>query len=389
MIERGRGSKGKKAIISLIILFFISPCLFAHHPNSVTTQKKKLASLKASIASLQHTLVLSQSQKEAVQAALQSTEQNIGETAKKLQVTLKQLQLQQKHLSTTQAQHARYQAELNEQENLLEEHIRAAYLLGRQQYLKMLLNEENITQVNRDIHYYHYVTQARLQTMQSIQVSLGLLAQTTAKILTQTQSLQATRQEQQEENDRLLQAKQSRHQLLTALNASIQSKEQQLQKLQQDKDNLEKIIQAINQKPFTGLAPGGAFVSNQGRLPWPVSPGRILQNFNQPLAESNIKSTGILIAGATGSPVHAVFAGKVVFAHWLRGFGLLIIIQHGSNYMSLYGHAESVYVKPGESVKPGQVIATVGNSGGIDQSALYFEIRHLDQALNPMSWLHR
>ena len=377
-----------KNSLFFFVLFFLSPCLFAHHPNSVTTQKKKLASLKASIASLQHTLVLSQAQKETVQSALQNTEQNIGEAAKKLQGTLKQLQLQQRHLFTTQAQHARYQAELNEQENLLEEHIRAAYLLGRQQYLKMLLNEENITQVNRDIHYYHYVTQARLQTMQRIQISLGLLTQTTEKILTQTQHLQATRQEQQQENNRLWQAKQVRHQLLTSLNASIQSKEQQLQKLQQDKENLEKIIQTINQKSFMGFAPGASFASNQGRLPWPVAPGHVLQNFNQPLVQSNIKSTGVLIAGSTGSPVHAVFAGKVVFAHWLRGFGLLIIVQHGSNYMTLYGHAESVYVKLGESVQPGQVIATVGNSGGIDQSALYFEIRHLDQPLNPMSWLH-
>lgn len=355
--------------------------------QSVNQQKAKLESIKESIQSLQKNISLSQIEKQKIQNDLQNTEQSIGETAKKLHGTVAKLQNQQKLLNQTRAKNRYYQEVLLEQEQLLEQHIRAAYMLGRQQYLKMILNQEDTTKMSRDIQYYHYLTEARLQIIQNIQQTLMRLTETTQMVLQQTQRLQVIKGEQQSESNKLVNAKHARSQLLSTINASISTKQQQLQRLQQDKANLENVLQKLQQHSYFQAAPGGNFAAAQGKLPWPVPPNRLLQNFAAPIADGRLHSTGVLIQGATGTPVHAVFAGKVVFAHWLRGFGLLVIVQHGPSYMTLYAHAESLYVKQGDNVNPGDIIATIGDSGGLQQSALYFEIRHKDQPMNPLAWL--
>ncbi len=143
----------------------------------------------------------------------------------------------------------------------------------------------------------------------------------------------------------------------------------------------------MNQQKAYGYYPGKSFETMRGKLHWPIIKGRIIQYFNQILLHSELHSTGILIDSPVGKKVHAVFPGKVVFADWLRGFGLLVILQHGQNYMSLYGRNQSLYVKTGQIVQAGQVIATTGNSGGFKKTALYFEIRHNENAVNPQTWL--
>lgn len=377
----------KRKTIKTAIAAFLCMQTYLAPASNLSQQQLKLASLKQSIQSLQHNLVLTQAEKEKIQTDLQSTEQNIGETAKKLHHTTQQLKVHQQLLTQTQTKHQYYQQILAEQEILLQQHLRAAYLLGQQQYVKMLLNQEDLAKISRDMHYYHYLTQARLEIINQIQDTLGKLTDTTSQILQQTQKLQTIQSQQQEESHKLAVAKMARSQLLTTINADISTKQQQLQHLLQDKANLENVLQALQKRSYTFGAPGASFSGAQRKLPWPVPPGRILQAFNQPIADGRLRSTGILIQGPAGTPVKAVLAGKVAFAHWLRGFGLLVIIQHGANYMTLYAHAESLYVKPGDMVKPGDVIATIGDSGGLQQSALYFEIRHQDQPVNPLAWL--
>lgn len=261
-------------------------------------------------------------------------------------------------------------------------------MLGRQQYLKMLLNQEDPEKINRFIQYYQYLTAARLKTVQTMKKTLQQLETTTRILAKQAQKLQTTKAIEASQQHRLKRQKVSRRYILHKINRSLSNKKARLQQLIANKANLEHVLKNIERQSYY-FAPGHLFAEAKAKLPWPVRGGLLIQAFHAPIADGRLYTTGILIKTRAGTPVHAIYKGKVVFANWLRGFGLLTIIQHGKNFMTLYAHAQNLYVKVGDTVNPGEMIATVGNSGGFQQNALYFEIRHDGIALNPTPWLRK
>lgn len=365
-------------------------CLFPPLANAKklnTSSRLKMLINKIFIA--RKNLQADQQKSVFIKGSLEQTETNIGHIAKHLHQTNTQLSSQKNLLGTIQQQQAENQAQLNLQKNLLSEQTRAIYFLGSQPYLKIILNQQDPVKISRYLHYYASLNQARLDAISAINKINLDLEKTTEKIHVQTQQLQSTQQKQQDQQNDLKQEELNRKKVLQQINQSINTQSDQLNKLLQNKKQLENIISSLKEQTLSGYAPGAKFETMQHKLFWPITHTKVMQTFGEPIAFGRLKSTGVLLKTNLGEPIHAVFPGKVIFASWLNGFGLLAIIQHGQNYMTLYARNQSLYVKKDDEVKAGQVIATAGNSGGFDSPALYFEIRYKGKPVNPLTWLRR
>ncbi|MDE2089868.1 MAG: peptidoglycan DD-metalloendopeptidase family protein, partial [Gammaproteobacteria bacterium] len=227
----------------------------------------------------------------------------------------------------------------------------------------------------------------RTARIQTVTAHLDELDTVEAAITRHTSALGRLRASEQDEQRTLEASRRARRQVLAALDAEIHNKGQELERLQRNARALQKLIDSLRRAP-ANVPAGGArtpFAALKGRLPWPAN-GRVLARYGQPREVGVLKWQGVLIAAPLGGPVRAVWYGRVVFADWLRGLGLLVIVDHGHGYMSLYAHNQNLYVKTGDRVQPGRVIAAVGDSGGARRPALYFEIRDRGRPVNPFRW---
>ena len=323
-----------------------------------------------------------------IKGNLEQTEKNIGQIAIHLGQTNKHLSSQSKKLRKIQHKQTENQRKLNLQKTLLAEQTRALYFLGRQPYLKIILNQQDPIKISRYLHYYASLNQARAKAISSINKIKLELEKSEKKIHVQTQQLKLTQQKQQKQHNNFKQEEQHRKNLLKQTKQSIKTQHERLTKLLHNKKQLENIIAALKKQKLLGYSPGAKFQEMKHKLLWPITHTRIIQKFGAPIVYGRLKSTGVLLKAHLGEPIHAIFPGKVIFANWLNGFGLLTIIQHGKNFMTLYARNQSLYVKKGDKVKTGQLIATAGNSGGFKTPALYFEIRYKGKPLDPLAWLH-
>ena len=277
-------------------------------------------------------------------------------------------------------------AQQQQQAELIAEHISASYRLSGQDFFKQLLNQESPDKLERLIRYHRYFSESRLAVVEQYQTTLEELSVTNAALSEQ--------QIQQTEQQSLLIAQQrslagsrsERAKSIDALNTEHESKTEEYARLQKDRQRLEQLLAELRRRA-TELD-GTAFARAKGKLPMPVK-GKVLHAFGQRRADGRLRWHGIDIAADQGTPVAAVFRGRVIFADWLRGFGLLTIVDHGSGYMTLYGHADALHKKEGDWVESGEKVATAGNSGGKQASGVYFEVRHQGQPKDPISWVVR
>jgi len=377
-----------KKILKLTFIIAIPLCCsitFASHSKP----SSELSKITNKIDSLKHNLVSMHSRQEDLTASLKQTEINLGDLAKKLTITKNQIADQKKQLSDTNRSLANLQIQLQNQKKLLANQIQAAYQLGHDPYIKILLNEENPEKLNRQLRYYQYICQARLDIIHRINFTTQAIKATTAKIQAHTKILQSTQLTEQKQQLTKQDERTKRQHLLNSIKTQITGTNKQLKQLYANKKHFEQVIYELSQHEQYGYAPGDTFTNMRHKLYWPTTSKHLLEYFNTPLVGGRIRSTGILIKENPGEQIHAIFSGKVVFADWLKGFGLLVIVQHGKNYLTLYGRNESLYVKAGDSVNAGDIIATAGNSGGFDSTALYFEVRYKGKPENPLLWLKK
>ncbi len=288
-----------------------------------------------------------------------------------------QLRVRQRELET----------DLGTEQNSLAESARLAYMNGRQERLKLVLNQQDPARLGRLMVYYAYLGDMRAEKIDHVSDMLSELIDVVRGVDTETERLVSLEQQQSDELARLELARRDRGELVASLNKSIATQDARLEKLNADAVALEKLIEDIQRVlaniPVDTQEP---FSQWRGKLAWPLK-GRLLTDFGQTTASGGLKSNGVLIAASAGSEVNAIYHGRVAYADWLPGMGLLIVIEHGDGFMSLYGHNEALFRSVGEWVQPGDVIAAVGESGGQNQSALYFEIRQGKQPVNPHRWV--
>lgn len=263
--------------------------------------------------------------------------------------------------------------------------MRAAYLIGREEPLKLLLNQRDPARAGRMFAYYSYFGRARAEQIERIGEHVAKLAQLDAQLEVEQARLLELESARQQELARLERARDERGEVLTRVQAESRSRVASLTRLKREQASLEKLLRELRRTvqrfPVDSKSP---FAKLRGKLTWPVQ-GRILSRFGQTRA-GGLKWDGVLLAAERGSAVHSIYHGRVVYADWLAGLGLLVIVDHGGGYMSLYGHNDSIYRKVGERVDAGDEIAAVGDSGGRPRPELYFEIRRGGQPVDPRPW---
>jgi septal ring factor EnvC (AmiA/AmiB activator) len=240
--------------------------------------------------------------------------------------------------------------------------------------------------------YYGYFGRARAGRIQGIKDQLEHLALLREKIAAETSRLQELESQQENQLAALRTAQDSRSRAVAAIDQQIKARGGELERLKSQSRALEKLIadlrKAIEAAP-PPTAKQAPFEPLKGKLPWPVQSGRVLARFGQPRAGGSLKWQGMLIGTDRGARVRAPYAGRIVYGDWLPGMGLMIVIDHGGGYMSLYGHNEELFRKVGEAVAAGDVIGSVGDSGGHNEPALYFEVRRGRTPVDPENWLQK
>jgi len=357
--------------------------------DAALSKEAKLQQLKKQIRDLRTTLTKSTSQKNKLQLQLQQNETVIGNTVLSLNKLDSQLKLQQRELQAKQQEKKTQSSELQQQQQLLAQQIRASYAMGNQGYAKILLNQQDPAAIGRTLIYYDYLNQSRTQSIKTIDGRITALSRLESDIRQKQQQIQTAQQQRQQEKSALETQRHSRQQVLTRIEKDIKSQAQRLVQLEETRKTLEALLAKLSKvladipaevgdiKPFHQL---------KGRLIHPAN-GRMNNHFGKHRKGGNLKWQGVTISAKTGARVNAIHHGRIAFSDWLRGFGLLVIIDHGDGYMSLYGHNESLYKDVGEWVETGETVATVGESGGQSSTGLYFEIRKNGKPLNPKSWL--
>ncbi|MFT5521369.1 MAG: septal ring factor EnvC (AmiA/AmiB activator) [Enterobacterales bacterium] len=352
--------------------------------------EKELSELQKKIGKLQKNQAKNRTSLTKEQQALKGTDVLIGKSSKSLDNTRTKLRKSRSNLSSLIAQRKHLNKDKTKQQKALADQIRAAYAGGKQEYLKLLFNQEDPSKLGRTLVYYEYLNKARAEKIEDLNTTLEKLVLVEIEITSEQKQLVALESELEQENTRLAGLKDKRQQAIFALNRSFKNNSKRLKEWHQNESDLISLLDALKQtvakmipeESLNGLS------SLRGKLNWPVK-GQVKESFGRPRGSDQIRWSGVLISAKEGAPVSAIHHGRIVYSDYLRGFGLITIIDHGNGYMSLYGHNEALYKQPGDWVEAGEQVATVGQSGGYPSTGLYFEIRLKSKALNPVRFIRK
>lgn len=380
-----------RGLLALLLTACLLPLGQAAEDNELEAKARQLEQVKSRIASLNRELRSTETQRDEQSRALRETEEKIGLIARRIRVTDQSLQRQKRLLAELEAERADARLKLDAHQASLERQIRAAYAMGRQEKVKILLNQQDPAVVSRVMVYYDYFNTARISQMERIETSLHELNRIESEIAQEERRLQQLQAKNNNERLQLEAAQHGRMEIVANLDRQLKDQGHELNNLKDDENQLSSLIsniqQALSDLPLDPAA-HDPFRSRKGKLPWPAT-GRLVATFGSRREVGKLTWDGVMIAAPEGREVRAIHHGRVAFADWLRGFGLLLIIDHGDGFMSLYGHNQSLFKETGEWVEPGEVVAQVGSSGGRTLSGIYFGIRHNGQPENPKKWCKR
>ncbi len=357
--------------------------------RSATRQAREaeLLQLRERISALRGELNKVRTRYDGLREELRSVEQAVSRISRALGELDDRLAQQARRLGALQKRRTELEGSIAQQRRYLEQQIRAAYAMGRQEYLKILLNQEDPATLGRALTYYDYLNRARSERITDLLGTVQQLEGVRREIETETARLGQLREQQRQQKVELEKTQASRGELLAQLEQELNSKDRRLKGLLADEKELESLILALAQAlEDIPAEPGNhrPFAQMRGKLSWPVR-GRLLERFGNTRLGS-LRWQGVIIGAKEGLPVRAVSHGRIAFADWLRGYGYLLIIDHGDGFMSLYGHNQTLHKDVGDWVSAGDTIASIGSSGGNDRSGLYFEIRRNGKPLNPAQW---
>lgn len=401
--------------LALLCALCLTPSIGLSAPK-VEKSKAELSELHDKIESLKKELDDTKEAHADASDALKESEQAISNTNRKLYELQQQQQQTSTQLQSLQQQQNGVDSELQKQQRMLSSQFYRQYLHGQPGYTQLFLQQENPAEAARQWQYYRYVAQARAELISGMQRNLEKLTRLNEETAASLQKLTDLKAAQEAERAALQAQKNQRNKVLQSLAAKINSQRGQIDKMKRDEQRLSQLVEKLArlaamppkrkpQKPATtdkaspsspqviarnedlptNAFEGGNFAALKGKLNLPVR-GDILNRFGSSREDTGVSWKGLFIKSAEGSEVKSVASGRVVFADWLRGFGNLIIVDHGNSYMSLYGNNQALLKQVGDTVKGGDTIASVGNSGGNEASGLYFELRYQSKPFDPLSW---
>ncbi len=400
--------------------------------NQADRKQSELDALKQRLQTLQRDFQKNETQRKEAADELRQSERAISMGLRQLRQLDSERQRTQHDLQTLSQQTAATEARIQQQQAHLAQALKGAYQRGQGDALKLILNGSDPNQSARDLRYLAHLSRAQHEAIEHLRQDLAKLTelqQAKAQKKTELNELQASREAEQK---KLLEDKRTREQVINKLATQIKQQRREISSLKRDERSLTQLVERLNRlmeqqaaraaareaarlraaeqrapksrqteknepgssrkaiavntetpiafrsdRPFSGL---------KGSLRLPVA-GELMNRFGAPREGGGLSWKGLFIRAAQGSAVKAIAAGQIVFAEWLRGFGNLVIVDHGEGYMSLYSNNESLYKQVGERVQPGDAIASVGNSGGQSDTGLYFEMRHQSRPVNPLLWV--
>lgn len=376
--------------VRFMLLAVLTLAFPAWADEDFSERNRQLAEVRERIEAIEKRLNAEQSAKDQLGNELRRLERRIGDIALRLHEIDESITAKQSRIARLREDHRRLDATVDTHKRFLADQVVAMYAAGRQQYIKLLLNQEDPSRFDRMTVYYDYLSNARRERIEEAVAQIERLKQLSEELDSEVAHLARLRADQVEQRRELAEARESREQALAGLERQLEETGAQLARLQSDEKQLAELVREL-QDTLADIREGQVrterFADSQGRLPWPVD-GKLAAAYGSERG-MGLRWRGLLIGATSGTPVKAVSYGQVVFADWLRGFGLLIIVDHGDGYMTLYGHNEALYKEIGDWVRAGEVIGTVGNTGGRQKNGLYFEVRAKGEPVNPMRWLRR
>ncbi len=355
--------------------------------GAIASQEADLEKLRKRLAAIQQEFEqVSESRSEAADA-LRDSERAISDSNRNLSQLSRQRRTADRELDRLKQRTSELNADYAKQQALLGRLLYRQYVSGiDQDYLKLLLSSKEPNQLTRELRYYDYIARARAETLQDLRDDLKALQAATRETQAKQQEIAALQQSEKTELNQLQREQDKRRRTLSKIARQLKKQRNEIARLTRNEARLTKLVGELGQFSSNGSSTG--FNALRGKLALPVS-GTVSNRFGQRRTESKLPWTGWFVHAAARQPVLAIAAGRVVYADWLRGFGNLLIIDHGQGYMSLYGNNETLYKQVGDAIQTGDIVASVGNSGGNADSGLYFELRYKGSPFNPEQWIKR
>jgi len=372
---------------TLAVVLLATAPVYALAQSDEEKARGELQQLQRDIQQIQRDISSASDRKNKLQKQLRDAEVRLGKLQRETQQNRQAISTGKKQLSSLQGQRGQLQQSRDQQQARIATELKTAWQMGQQGQIKVLLNQESPHTVARTMGYYRYFFEARNELLGEYRATLQQLQAVEQEIAATLAQLEEQRLALEKQQSQLVKAREARSQAIASLATSISAKGQQLKQKELDRKELESLLQAIEETVVNLQVPENyqAFKTAKGKMPWPIS-GKPSNRFGKSRNEGKMRWQGINIPAKEGTTVKAIHHGRVVYSDWLRGSGLLLIIDHGDGYMSLYAHNQSLLREVGEWVSAGTPISRVGDSGGLDRSALYFEIRHQGKPTNPASW---
>lgn len=373
------------------ILLILLTCCIAVPPavaDDKAAKQKQLKAVHQKIAKLIQAIDVKENSKSRYIKQLKTIERDIGKVNREIRAVGDKIKARKKELAGLRETRLKHQRQLSRENETLAQQVYAAFTLGRQEKVKLLFSQQSAETLQRNLVYYQYFSNARVDLIDKVQHNIDQIIETEKLIRQARLALEQNQQELGERKTKLNKDRGKRKTIIGSLDTQLKKQGGSLARLKDEAAQLQNLIDSIQE--LLQDAPEGeisreAFAKLKGKLAWPVD-GKLRRLFGRHKPGSDLRWQGIRIDAGNGRHVRAVSHGRVAFADWLRGFGNLIIIDHGNSYLSLYGHNESLFKNAGEWVEAGDIISSVGSSGGQDNPGLYFEIRKRGKPQNPTAW---
>ena len=377
--------------------------LFALAAAAVSAQsapKEELKELRGRIGELQKQLADSEESKAEAGDALRESERAVSETNRKLYQLAEQRRQVNAALTKLRSRARTVEADIAAEQATLSNLLYQQYVTGQSDAVKLVLNREDPNEIARQLHYLGYVSRARAELLASLRYNLANLEKLADETRDKSAELRALQNEEASQKRRLEKEKAERQHVYARVSSEIAQSRKQLSTLKRDEERLTRLIERLakevarkkpgkritNQALPSADSGSGPFRKLKGKLRLPVL-GELMNRFGSQRKDSGLSWKGLFISAEPGREVKAIAGGRVVYADWLRGFGNLMIVDHGDGYMSLYGNNEALLKQVGDETRAGDTIAAIGNSGGNPDSGLYFELRYQGKPFDPLPWV--
>lgn len=376
---------------SKLFLSALAACLLASAPAMAEdreVREKQLKTVLGKIEKLKQAIDVKEDSKSKYIKQLKSIERNIGGISQDIRAIGKKIKARKKELAELRETRLQHQRQLSRENDYLAEQVYTAFTLGREEKVKLLFSQQEPQSLQRNLVYYQYFSNARVALINDVQANIDKIIETEELIQQARQELEKDQQALNRQKQKLDKDRGKRKSIIASLDQQLKKQGGNLSRLEDEAVQLQNLIKSIQEifvdAPETEIS-RRAFAELKGKLAWPVK-GKLKRLFGRNKPLSNLRWQGVMIEAPGGTHVQAVSHGRIAFADWLRGLGNLIIIDHGNSYLSLYGHNESLFKSAGEWVDAGEVISSIGSSGGQKKPGLYFEIRKKGKPQNPTGW---